>query len=564
MIEADPTLLERNLSSLRAKDPELALRIAMSAADPSVRAERARDGSVVPFAQSGKRQVYFNSRYEPRKEAERLALERSGDGYCVCLGLGGGYQARAILENRGTSGVLIVETSLALLKATLERIDIRDILSDGRVSVMAEASAEECALKLSDSYLPVLSGGLRTLPLRARIDLDPKGFKAAMEMIEAAVERIAADFSVQSIFGKRWFSNSLMNLERSSGDLAEIGARGKILVAAAGPSLEAQAGAMKRAHDEGGFLLSTDTALPFLLASSIRPDAVISIDCQHISYRHFTPGCPSCLPVIMELSSPPVLSRTSRNVAFFVTGNPLGIYLSRKLRSLPLLDASGGNVTHAAISLALALGAEEVRLYGADYSYPRGKTYARGTHLYASFMEEAGRLAPLESRMADILFRSRSLSREREKDFIRYRNPVLDSYRDAARALATRSNARIAQEAGEGLSIQAEGAEDSMGMGKTASRGGFSAGPLKAGAREVLLGFKDGIEALRLPEEPLLPSIRSAGGAETELWLALLPLAAAITRDEGITRPRDALARARLWALSRLGDYLQAWPAGNP
>jgi hypothetical protein len=564
MIDADPELLERNLSALRPRDPALVRRIEASAPDPSLKAERSRDGSPVPFILSGKRPIYLHSRYAPLKEAERLATERSGDGYCVCLGLGGGYQARAILGSRGTSGILLVETSIPLVRATLERVDVSDILRDGRVSVMAEAGADECARILADNYLPVLSGGLRTLPLRPRIDADPAGFKEAMDRIGAAVERIASDFSVQSIFGKRWFSNALMNLERSSGELAEIRVSGKVLVAAAGPSLEAQAGALRRAQGEGGFLLSTDTALPFLLASSIEPDAVISLDCQHISYRHFVPGRPSGLPLVMELTSPPILSRTTRNVAFFVTGNPLGAFFSRKLRRLPRLDASGGNVTHAAISLAEALGAEEVRLFGADYSYPRGKTYARGTHLYASFMEEAGRLAPLESRMADILFRSPSLSREREGGILRYRNPVLDSYRDAAKSLASRSRARIVQEGGEGLRISEGGPMESSGNGRETALGHLSAGRLKASAREVLIGFRDGIEALRLPEEPLLPSIRSSGGEEADLWLALLPLAAAVTRDEGITRPRDALARARLWALARLRAYFQAWPAGKP
>jgi len=563
VIDADPALLEANLSAIRGRNPRLARRLAASESDQSVRAERARDGSVVPFVASGRKSIFLHSRFDPAKEAERLASGSPEDGYYLCPGLGGAFHVRALLKRRGTSGVLVIEPSPSFLRATLERVDMRDVLSSDLVEILSGADAEECAEILSGAYLPALSGGLRSLPLRARADLDPALFREAMDSVQAAIARVSSDFTAQAVFGKRWFSNAVRNLVRASHPLAELPRADTVLVAAAGPSLERQVSAIAAARAEGGFLVSTDTALPFLLASSLKPDAVLSIDCQHISYRHFVPGYPAGTPLLVEISSPSALTRISSEMIFYTTANPLGRLLSGRLRELPSLDASGGNVTHAALSLADRMGAREVRLFGADYSYPSGKSYARGTHLYAEFSREASRLAPLESRMADILYRSPSLARARTESGFIYRNPGLDSEKTAAEAFSSRMGPILRPEPGEGQAIRvAERAEGSEG--RVPASGGFSAGEPRKGALEALADLRSDIEALAVPEDPLAPSIRRLPRQQAELWLALLPVAAAVTRDSGATRPREALALARRWAIDSLASYLQARPAAKP
>ena len=42
----------------------------------------------------------------------------------------------------------------------------------------------------------------------------------------------------------------------------------------------------------------------------------------------------------------------------------------------------------------MKLGAKEIILYGADYSYPEGKPYARGTYFFPIFEANANRLNP--------------------------------------------------------------------------------------------------------------------------------------------------------------------------
>ena len=69
-------------------------------------------------------------------------------------------------------------------------------------------------------------------------------------------------------------------------------------------------------------------------------------------------------------------------------------------------------MTHAALSLAEALGAESTLLAGADFSYPEGKSYARGTYIYGYFGQSQSRLAPLEALFSGFLFRGSDMERE--------------------------------------------------------------------------------------------------------------------------------------------------------
>ena len=149
---------------------------------------------------------------------------------------------------------------------------------------------------------------------------------------------------------------------------------------------------------DSGTLIATDTSLPYLLEVDIAPDLVISIDCQQITYHHFLSGYPGGIPLVLDLASPSGITRVSRNTVFFSSGHPFSQYVSSNWRHFPRIDISGGNVSHAAVSLADTLGADEIHLFGTDFSFPNGKSYARGTYIYPYFMERDSRTAPLEAR----------------------------------------------------------------------------------------------------------------------------------------------------------------------
>ena len=170
----------------------------------------------------------------------------------------------------------------------------------------------------------------------------------------------------------RWFSNivrNILNIDIDAQD-APFPAVKHVSIAAAGPSLDIQLPRLLETRNNT-FLMATDTSLPALLQASLTPDAVVSIDCQHISYLHFMLGLPC--PLYLDLASPPLVASRSPRPRFFSSSHPLTRYVSHKWHPLPAVDTSGGNVTYAAMSLADSLGAEVITLYGADFAYPLGR-----------------------------------------------------------------------------------------------------------------------------------------------------------------------------------------------
>jgi hypothetical protein len=551
-------VFRRNLLALSRSDRSLGDRLLEASPDPALAVRRARSGAQVPVALRGGREAPLHSLVDPEREAARLEEARPAGGFIVAFGLGAGYLLRRYLASSETTGLLAIEYSAPMLRALLEEIDLSDIFTDGRFSLVLDPSPEELRDELLSLYVPPLSGDIRSLSLRGRVDLDPEPFSGAAEILKAVLGSISDDYSVQAFFGKIWFKNAVRNLfaaERSSSPLPP--AR-RAAVSAAGPSLEAQIPALRKAQAAGAFLIATDTSLPALLGSGLVPDAVVSIDCQHISYYHFLGGIPPGLPLVLDLASPSTLCRLGDSVRFFSSGHPFCAYVSARWRPFPALDTSGGNVTHAALSLAEALGAETTLLAGADFSYPEGKSYARGTYIYGYFDRVQARLRPLESLFTGFLFRGTDMEREigidaQGNSYSRYLTKPLMAYREHLERFAARSPMRIVPLEGKGVSIRTPADPKSR---EQKLRRVFAAGSASCPASAFLERYATDLRALPPPRDPAISYLASLGDDERDLWTTLLPAASAFQREagKGGMDAASLLEATRAWAISTVEE----------
>jgi hypothetical protein len=550
-----PTILERNILSLAASRGNLIDRVRASSADPSLRIEISKTGKAIPCVDVQGTIVPLHSRYDPEREGQRIAEGFPGTGFYLCAGLGGAYHLRALLSRAGLTGLIVVERNMGLFRALLEGIDLSDVFSDPRVEILVDPDPRDLENALFGSYIPALSGALRTMVLRPRVELDRPGFQGIVAELESLIARVSDDFTVQSHFGMRWFANTVRNLRTASGHSPPLPPVRTALVAAAGPSLETQLDAIKAAQSRGAFLISTDTALPFLTQSGLRPGAVVTIDCQHISYYHFMRGYPSGVPLIMDLASPPIISRLAAPICYFSSGHPFCRFVSNHFRAFPRLDTSGGNVTHAALSLSEILGAREIRLFGADFSYPLGKTYARGTYIYPYFDYRSGRFSPIESRFSDFLFQNANMEREPCPGGFRYLTKPLISYKLAAERLGSSLEAAFRPEPGLGAPLKAAAPSDRPGYeGASTLRKVFSPGPVRVPIGDFLDDYRRGLRSLKIPEPNAYLRMAALPSRERDLWMTILPIVPVMVRkglsDPG--NPAQALERSRDWAIAAL------------
>lgn len=553
----DPQLFERNMLAVAScHGPLCADRIRTAEADSRLGVEAARSGSMVPYLQLGSRRVFMHSRFDPIREAERLAMDQARSGFYVFLGLGAAYEIEAILSSGRVTKGLIVEYGAGTVKAVLERMDLTHVLGDRRLRLLVDPTDAELDEAVSSSHVPVLTGDFVSLPLRSRTDAMPEAFSRAAEAIRGAISLISDDYSVQSFFGKRWFSNIVRNLALSDLPTPPIATVREAIVTAAGPSLEDAAEELA-ARPKGTFLIATDTSLRALLARGIVPDAVVSIDCQHISYYHFSLGLPPSVPLFLDLASPPTVARLAARPYFFSSGHPLCRYIASRLRAFPVLDTSGGNVTHAAVSLAAYLGASRVIVYGADFSYPFGKSYARGTYIYPYFYTRQSRLRPAESLFAEFLYRNQNIDREEDDDgSYRYVTKPLVAYKERLERLASELPCHVDRR--RGLGVRASTDYPERASDRRPGRV-FAAGRPYQSPLAFLSGYEAALAALPEPSGPAAAYVDGLSARERDAWTTILPSAAAFRREAGDKAPEPSrlLGETRSWCLGIVRDELE-------
>ncbi|MDR0539862.1 MAG: DUF115 domain-containing protein [Spirochaetaceae bacterium] len=521
-------LFERNLLSLSRVDPVLCSRL--SAAETTLgrcRFVESREGKPLPAWVDAQGCAHtLHSLASPEKEAYRLVSTIKGAGFVILLGLGAGYYAEAALCSPGIEQLLVIDFDINAIAELFCYHEYIKIFNDERFNILIDPSPEEVRQKILGLYQPALHGGLSVLPLRPRVDFDHAHFVPLAETIKTLVESIAEDYSVQSCFGRRWFSNIIHNCILSESKNNILPPISTAAICAAGPSLDEQIPVIKHERNTS-FLIATDTSLPALLSADIVPDAIISIDCQHISYYHFIGNTVQSIPLFLDLASPPLIAGRSSKIFFFSGGHPLTNYISACYRKFPVLDTSGANVTYAGVTLAEKLGARRIRIFGADFAYPHGAAYSRGAYFYPFFLRRQTRLAPAESMLNSFLYKSPSLRRIENEYTWYYETKSLMHYRRRLEEKSKKIDACIMSEKGGGAPLMIIPKKQSdISAFKTINI--FASGRPLCGAKEFLLNYAKSIKSLPALKENIIRYTINLSQEQKQVFITLLPVAAAI------------------------------------
>jgi uncharacterized Rossmann fold enzyme len=551
---------ERNLLALASSDPELARRLTKSITTQGrYKNLLSRTGETVPALVDNSGAAHpLHSLMDPRREGKRLVETLRGGGFIVFLGLGGGFAVEAALERSDVTGIAIVEYDIDACAELLASKEYIKIFGDPRVHLLVDPDEKELRDFILQTYQPALFGGISVLPLRTRLEWAEATFNRATETIRSAIDAISDDYSVQAYFGKRWFSNTIRNVrvaDRIQEPLAPIR---NIAITAAGPSLDDQIGLLKEKRSSH-YLLATDTSLPALLAQDLQPDAVISIDCQHISYYHFMRGIPKNTTLFLDLASPPLVASQAPQPRFFSGGHPLTRYVSQHWRPFPQIDTSGGNVTYAAVVLADLLGAERIELYGADFSYPQGSSYARETYIHTYFQKFQNRFLPLETEFIQFLFRNESLDRVFSRGFWRYETKPLEGYRKKLERLSQTLGAQLVPIPGRGHPID-------VGLVKPPRIRGaiplFSSGRSNSTSDDFLRGYRERLGELTPLQGSLASYLSKLDGESRDLLMTLLPTAAALKKKNPHLTPGETIEAVKAFGIAELDRLLK--PSQGP
>lgn len=401
---------DENREILRRLSPQDSPALTRALPEVPVTHEKSRSGASTLRLQTPSGGRYLHSRYDPQKEAARLA-ERQ-EGFLVIFGFGCGYFAAAAARRPEVAGVLAVEPVAGVLSVVAREAELSHLRNTPeKLRLLELTEPQELVRVVAAFYSPALHEKI-SLHLSEGYDTltDLSLFRDAFR---EGVARAAGNYRTMARLGRAWSRNIITNAALlASGEMPHLGILGppktappRAVVLGAGPGLEEWIRRGGAPAPRDALVLAADTALPALGARGIVPDIVASIDSQAATYLHYMPRA-TRLPrlILADLTAPPLLSRLGPPVGFFSGGHPLSTAL---LPEAPLngISTEGGNVGFTLLSAAGALGASEIAVAGVEYAYLRGRAYARGSYLDTYFFSRNERRDPLTSYWSRILYR---------------------------------------------------------------------------------------------------------------------------------------------------------------
>ncbi|MBP5402485.1 MAG: motility associated factor glycosyltransferase family protein [Treponema sp.] len=381
----------------------------------------------------------MHSKYAPVKEAESFALDSAKDcRFTIIAGLGGGYHIEQFLKRNPENFVVAVEKSEEDIKFLSEIECVKNLLKNKSVLIISQNRLFETIIK---NYLPQFYGGLNLFFNRAWHDFNTDSADYITETVNSALSQCSKDISVQSHFGLIWQKNIIKNLKVLSNLKVEkfvIDNTKKAAVIAAGPSLDKTIDIIKEKRNEY-FLIATDTAFSTIKKYKLKCDAVVSIDGQNISHKHFIGqkdcGCIYVFDLQANNNAVNYIKTFTDKIIFTKSGHPFCDYAELNgldNESFLHLKSGAGTVTIAAVDFASKCGFETVELFGADFSYIFNKPYTRGTYLDSLYRINETKKTSAESQFTNLIYRTPVKKSELESfNTTQIKTEVLNSYRES-------------------------------------------------------------------------------------------------------------------------------------
>lgn len=538
-----------NILALASSNSNLALGLSNNDySDSNYSFIESKSGDIVPCIDTDNKKT-LHSKIDPKREGSRFLTMYKNKGFLIFLGLGGAYHIKPFIEKNEFSTILIIDTDIDRFKATISKIDLKDIFLNPAVNILIDPEPEKLFQFILENYIPAICGDVTTIPLRQRVNTENEFFSKCINIIKSALDRISDDYTVQTRFGKKWFQNTLFNIKEADKVKPILKPIRSAIITAAGPSLEDNIEEI-REKQKYSTLIATDTTVPALLEYGIKPDIIISIDCQHISYYHFLKNIPKDIPLVLDIASPRKLSTMFDTVYFFTSGHPFGQYINKNYKSFPNLNTSGGSVTHAALSLADALNAKDIYLYGADFSYPLGKSYSRGTYIYDFFDKTSSKIKSLESSFFSFIMQSRDITIEQFEDGLRYITKPMIGYKSNLEKESESLKGQLHIKEGNGCKILIDNNEPHQPEILPL----FAEGRIKQNSIDFLIGYKQVLLSLPNIIFPIEAYINSLNKDQQLVWLTIIPVLASNRGEEELS---TKLMNSTInWMISRIDRHI--------
>ncbi|TVR90442.1 MAG: DUF115 domain-containing protein [Spirochaetaceae bacterium] len=349
--------------------------------------------------------LHLHSRYDPEREARKFVASHIGNrtpDTAIVVGSGLGYIA-AELRRRGVFTIQIFLSPFTY-SAAVEHGDVawapesKQESSIDAVTDQARHNVDEAALRafLRSQLSDTDSVGLEVLSWTPCMEAFPDEAEEALEVVVDVVRESNANLTTIAAFGTRWFRNLCTNFRDTRAVQGAAFSSKHVVIAAAGPSLEAAIPALQEFYHLQGEIWAVGTALRPLISAGIRPSLVVTTDAGYYALEHLNAVRTSpdyCIAA--PLTAAQGITRRGSGLLLINQGSIIEQELFSNCRLPVTCVPANGTVAGSALELALRVCSGRVVLVGLDLGYRDIQPHAR-PHSFEHYLErQESRLRPL-------------------------------------------------------------------------------------------------------------------------------------------------------------------------
>jgi hypothetical protein len=327
----------------------------------------------------------------PQRLIERWAsnLKLIPESLYSLSGMGDGSHARYLLENSGTGiDLMVIEKDPALLRETLARFDLSDLLANDRFLIGTGEPNEQF-------FTPIQGAALTGVA-----EVNSLTFTPLQMCDEAYYDRVRNELARQYLVIRPLMEvnvrtatnlqeNTLRNLPHmlDAPDISELAGKFEdipFILIGAGPSLDESIDFLKDMQDKA-IIVASNSPYRKLINNGIRPHLVVTADpmeptlagFQNVKLDHVPLACPfSAYPEIVE--------RFSGRIVSWCTFNPI-VKALREQRNqpegTPIMEQ--GTVSGCVLDISRVLGCKKVMFIGQDMCVRDDGRYYTDDSFYA-------------------------------------------------------------------------------------------------------------------------------------------------------------------------------------
>ena len=302
----------------------------------------------------------FHSRYDPLREAARhLDAVLSGRRPSVIFILGGGLNyLAAVAADRFPRATLV----------SLQPSDIFDSDEREPTAIRWSPSSETplcdvIAAAVADNRM---AGGVAVVEWPPVVSRFESASERIRSVLRDALEAASSDSATTGYWAARWLRNSVRFAMAVSREGAIVPGDGPVVLACAGPGLEAAMSDVRRLRDDAA-IWALASAVPALLKAGLRPDVAISTDPGFWNGAHLRAARDADIPIAM----PPSAFASGETLAASTiipldTGLPFERMAIRAAGLSCERTSAAGSAAGSALALALRMTSGRIMLAGYD------------------------------------------------------------------------------------------------------------------------------------------------------------------------------------------------------